>query len=60
MGVKNSHIHLSIETSIKERVKLEAFEEGITMAEFCRKRIRETAQLTRMELMLQRLLKRKY
>lgn len=58
--VKNSKIHIPIETRIKEKIKLDAMEEGVTMSEFCRKRIRETPQLMRMELMLQKLVRRKY
>ena len=59
MGVKNSHIHLAIETNKKEQIKLTAFEEGVSISEFCRRKIRETPQLFRMELMLQKLLRRK-
>ena len=60
MGVKNSHLRIAIETSKKERIKLEAFEEGVSISEFCRRKIRETPQLIRMELMLQKLIRRKY
>lgn len=60
MGVKNSRIYIPIETKIKDKVKLEAFEEGVSIAEFCRQKIREKPRLARIELMLERLLKRKY
>jgi len=60
MGVKNSRLSASIETAIKDKVKLQAFEEGVTMAEFIRQRIREKPKLDKIELMLERLLKRKY
>ncbi|MDP3026349.1 MAG: hypothetical protein Q8N63_01475 [Nanoarchaeota archaeon] len=60
MGVKNSQIYIRIETQIKDRIKLEAFEEGVSISEFCRQKIREKPRLTRIELMLERLLKRKY
>jgi len=60
MGVKNSQIVFRIETPIKDKMKLESFEEGISMAEFCRQKIREKPRLARIELMLERLLKRKY
>ena len=56
MGVKNSRI----ETRIKDKIKLEAFEEGVSIAEFCRQKIREKPKLDRIELMLERLLRRKY
>ena len=31
MGVKNSHIHVAVETNIRDKVKFQAFEEGLTM-----------------------------
>ena len=60
MGVKNSRISIYLETSKKEKIKLEAYEEGVSISEFCRRKIRETPQLIRMELMLQKLIRRKY
>ena len=60
MGVKNSRIYISIETEIKDRIKLEAFKEGVSISEFCRQKIREQPKLTRIELMIEKLLKRKY
>jgi hypothetical protein len=60
MGVKNSKIMFLIETSVKDKVKLEAFEEGVSVSELCRQKIREKPRLTRIELMLEKLLKRKY
>lgn len=60
MRVKNSHIHLAIETSVKDKFKLEAFEEGMSMAELMRQRIKEKPRLDRIELILEKLLKRKY
>ncbi len=59
MGVKNSRIIFYLETSLKDKVKLEAFEEGVSMSEFCRQRIREKPRLIRIELMLEKLLRRK-
>jgi len=49
-----------METSKKEQFKLEAFKEGISMAELCRKKIQEAPQLIRIELMLERLIRRRY
>jgi hypothetical protein len=60
MGVKNSHLCIPIETPIKDKIKLEAFEEGMSMAELCRQKIKEKPRLARIELMLEKLLKRKY
>jgi len=60
MGVKNSHIQFVIETPIKDKIKLEAFEEGVSISEFCRQKIREKPRLDRIELILEKLLRRKY
>ena len=59
MLVKNSSLHLMIETHIKDKIKLEAYKQGTSMAEFCRTKIREMPKLERIELMLEELLKRK-
>ncbi len=59
MGVKNSKIIFHLETSLKDKVKLEAFEEGVSISELCRQRIREKPRLIRIELMLEKLLRRK-
>jgi len=60
MGVKNSHIHVAVETPILDKVKFQAFEEGLTISEFIRQRIKDKPKLDRIELMLEKLLKRKY
>lgn len=60
MGVKNSRLCIPIETSKKEQIKLEAYEEGVSISEFCRKKVRESSQLLRIELMLQKLIRRRY
>lgn len=60
MGVKNSHFHVVIETPIKDKIKLQAFEDGVSMSEFIRQRLREQSRLQRIELMIEKLLKRKH
>lgn len=60
MGVKNSSFRVAVETQIKDKVKLQAFEEGVSISEFIRQRVREKPKLDRIELMLERLLKRKH
>lgn len=60
MGVKNSRIYIPIETDKKDKIKLEAVKEGVSIAEICRRKIRENPKLERIELMLEKLIKRKY
>ena len=60
MGVKNSHIHVAVETNIRDKVKFQAFEEGLTISEFVRQRIKDKPKLDKIELMLEKLLKRKH
>jgi hypothetical protein len=60
MGVKNSRFSVNVETNIKDKVKLQAFEEGVTISEFIRQRVKEKPKLDKIELMLEKLLKRKY
>jgi hypothetical protein len=59
MGVKNSKIMFYIETQVKDKIKLEAFEEGISLSEFCRQKLKEKPRLVRIEFLLEKLLKRK-
>ena len=59
MGVKNSSFRVAVETSVKEKVKLQAFEEGVSISEFIRQRVREKPKLDKIEIMLEKLLKRK-
>jgi len=60
MGVKNSCFKVAVETHIKDKVKLQAFEEGVSISEFIRQRVREKPKLDKIELMLEKLLRRKY
>ena len=60
MGVKNSKIMFHIETQVKDKIKLGAFEEGVSLSEFCRQKLKEKPRLVRIELMREKLLKRKY
>jgi hypothetical protein len=55
---KNSEIHLKLETDLFERIKKQAIEEGITISEVCRRRIKENSQLTRLEFLIGDLNKR--
>ena len=52
MGVKNSRINLDIETSLKNILKKEAEENGISLAQLCRLKITENSRLTKIEYKL--------
>jgi len=58
-GKKNSHIHLLIETNLKERLREEAEKEGMFLSELCRRKLRESSQLDRIERMLTTIISRK-
>jgi len=49
---KNFQIHLRIETPIIEILKEQANEEGISFGELCRRRLKESPQLNRIEVLL--------
>jgi len=53
---KNSHLHFSMETSLKELLKEEAARNGMYMAEYCRAKIREGPRLERIEKLLLKIL----
>ena len=46
---KNSHLHMIIETSSIERLKIEAKEKSISLAELVRQKLRANNQLNRIE-----------
>lgn len=48
-GKKNSHIHLLLETNLKEKLVKEAEERNIGISELCRQKLRGNAQLDRIE-----------
>ena len=54
---KNSQIHLFLETELKAQLEKEASEEGISVSELCRKKIKENSQLLRIEIMLESIIK---
>lgn len=49
---KNSHIHITIETSFKEALKKEAQNKNMYFSEFCRNKLREELSLLRIEKIL--------
>jgi hypothetical protein len=54
----NSEIHLKLETDLFEKIKRQAIEDGVSISEICRRRIKENPQLTRIEFLMNDLNKR--
>lgn len=52
---KNSHLHLLLETSLMNRLRNQAGEKGISLAEFVRQKLRDNSQLDRIEDKLDKL-----
>lgn len=51
MSPKNSQLHFFLETKILHILKEEAYEEGVTLSELCRRKLRESCKFTKMELL---------
>ena len=49
---KNSHLHLTMETSLKEFLKDEATKNNMGLSEYCRQKIREESRLQKIEKIL--------
>ena len=56
---KNSQIHIFLETELKEKLGKQADDEGISISELCRQKLKENSQLEKIEMMLENLLGRK-
>ena len=54
---KNSKIHVFLETDLKEQLKKQAENEGISFAELCRRNLRESSKLNKFESMLEQIQK---
>lgn len=50
---KNSKIHLWIETDSKQTIEKQAKEKGLSINEFCRRKLRECSQLYKIEVKLE-------
>ena len=57
MGKKNSQIHLFLETDLIEALDVEANNKSISRSELIRKKLRECSQLTRVEILIEKLSK---
>jgi hypothetical protein len=54
--VKNSHIHLMINTSEKKKLVERAKNDGLDLSEWCRRKLREDSQLNRIEEKIDKLI----
>lgn len=59
MAKKNAQLHLMIETREINKLKQEAEEKKISLAELCRRKLRKMDQLDRIEKKLDKILKKK-
>ncbi len=55
---KNSHLHILIETSLLNKLKVEAQEKNISLGQLCRSKLGKQPQLDRIEGKLDRVLKK--
>ncbi len=54
---KNSHLHMFLETSLMNKIRMEANEKNISIAELVRQKLRDNPQLNRIENKLDNLIK---
>ncbi len=54
---KNSHLHMNIDTKSMNEIKEKAKEQDISMAEWCRRKLRGDSQLDRIEGKLDKFIK---
>ena len=57
MGRKNSQIHLNLETEMKLKLQHRAAVQHLTIAEFCRQRLRGNSQLDTIEFLMEKICK---
>ena len=56
--IKNSHLHLVLETNYLEKLKDQARSRGLSLSEFCRNKLLESHQLDKIEIMLEKILRK--
>ena len=49
---KNVHIHILVETELSERLRKQADELGMSFADLCRQKLKDTCKLDRIELIV--------
>ena len=55
---KNTKIHFWIESEIKQAIEKQAQEEGLTISDYCRNKLKDSSRLIRIERMLEEVLKK--
>ena len=53
---KNSKIHLWLDTELKEQAEKQAKEEGISLCEFCRRRLKENSNILKIEYNVEKII----
>lgn len=53
---KNTQLHLVVETELFERLKKQAQEEGLTISESCRNKLKENSRIIKIEMMVEKIL----
>lgn len=56
---KNSHLHILIETNLLTKLKEEAQEKKTSLGQLCRSKLRRQPQLDRIEVKLDKVIRRK-
>lgn len=56
--VKNSHLHIVLETDFLAMLKKEAKERSISVSELCRIKLHKTLQLDRIEFIVKKILEK--
>lgn len=54
---KNSQIHIFLETPLREKLIQQSDEQGISLSEICRNKLKENSQLTKIEIMIEQIQK---
>ncbi len=54
---KNSQIHIYLETDLYDKLEKQAQENNISLSQFCRKKLQENSQLTRIEMNIEKIFK---
>lgn len=54
---KNSQIHIFLETDLKEKLEKLAEEQGISISELCRQKLKDNDRLIKIEMMIEKLMK---
>jgi len=49
---KNTKIHFWIESEVKQAIEKQAQEEGLTISDYCRNKLKESSRLVKIERML--------